>query len=275
MFDERKKMGRKPKYENPQTIIDMFFAAVSDSYRHPGKDEVGDVSGRKKQELLAEEFGISRIKVRKILITTGDIKPPVAISSLITQGVPLAEVSQKLNISKSTVNSWVRYSKGVYGLDVSAAADRAKTYRVRKEAVAQLKENMDELALWRCVCLFQGYPFTTSGRKIKDGVKRQEQFKYVVSEPGSSGGRHYEGPEVEAFGNELFIIPASGEGKGKRREKGTSRSSVDYAFSIVRDMDGKVTGPKQLKVYGSSYVFAIFKQFGLITPVTEEERGGE
>ena len=67
-------MGRKPKYPDPQSTIDAFFAAVSDSYRHPASgDEVGGVSGRKKQELLAEKFGISRIKVRKILITTGDI----------------------------------------------------------------------------------------------------------------------------------------------------------------------------------------------------------
>lgn len=63
-------MGRKLKYENPEDIIQSFFSAVSDSYHHPGSgDEVGDMPGRKKQELLAEEFGISRIKVRKVLIT--------------------------------------------------------------------------------------------------------------------------------------------------------------------------------------------------------------
>ena len=60
-------MGRKPKYPNSQEIITAFMESVSDSYRHPGSnDEIGDVSGRKKQELLTEEFGISRIKVRKM-----------------------------------------------------------------------------------------------------------------------------------------------------------------------------------------------------------------
>lgn len=247
-------MGRRPKYENPDQTIQAFMESVSDSYRHPASgDEVGDVSDRKKQELLAEEFGISRIKVRKILVTTGDVVAPQAIKEMKAGGLKIDGIAQKLNMSKSTVNSWVGYSKGVYGLDVSAAADRTQLYRARKAVLAELKEKMDGLALWKAVCLFAGYPFTTSGRKTKDGVKGQEKFKYSVSEPGSAGGRHYDGEEVEGFGNELFI---------NGREKGISRSSVDYAFQIA--LEGEVKGPKQLKVYGSSYVFAIFKRFGLI-----------
>ena len=104
---------------------------------------MGDVSGRKKQELLAEEFGISRIKVRKILVTTGDVVAPQAIKEMMAGGLKIDEIAQKLNMSKSTVNSWAGYSKGVYGLDVSAAADRTKLYRARKEAVAELKEEMN------------------------------------------------------------------------------------------------------------------------------------
>ena len=247
-------MGRKPKYENPQSIIAAFFDAVSDSYRYPASgDEVGDVSGRKKQELLAEEFGISRIKVRKILVTTGDVVAPQAIKEMMAGGLKIDEIAQMLNMSKSTVNSWAGYSKGVYGLDVSAAADRTQLYRARKAALAELKEKMNGLALWKAVCLFAGYPFTTSGRKTKDGVKGQEKFKCSVSEPGSAGGRHYDGEEVEGFGNELFI---------NGREKGISRSSVDYAFQIA--LEGEVKGPKQLRIYGASYVYSLFVRFGLI-----------
>lgn len=66
-------MPRKPKYPDAETTIQSFFKSVSESYQHPGKDEIGDVPGRKKQELLAEEFRISRLKVRKILITAKDI----------------------------------------------------------------------------------------------------------------------------------------------------------------------------------------------------------
>ena len=253
-----RKMGRKPKYENPQSIIDTFFASVSDSYRHPGSgDEVGDVPGRKKQELLAEEFEISRIKVRKILITTGDITPPAAITSLSSSGLKIEEIAQKLNMSKSTVNSWVGYSKGVYKLsEVSAAAaDRTKIYRARKEALQTLHADPSSLNLWSAICLFAGYPFITSGRGSALGKK----FKYSVAEAGGAGGHHYNGEEVEGFGNELFIVQ-----NGEKREKGISRSSVDYAFKIATT--STVTGPKALKIYGSSYVYSLFVRFGLVTP---------
>ena len=255
-------MGRKPKYENPEDTIQAFMESVSDSYNHPGSgEEVGDVPGRKKQELLAEEFQISRIKVRKILITTGDITSPTTkqIQELLAAGKTIKQISEEMRISISTVNSLLPYSKGVYGLDVSAAADRTKTYRERKTAVEEMKEIMDGVALWKCVCLFQGYPFQTAGRKTKDGLKGQEKFRYEVSKEGSAGGRHYDGENVEGYGNEMFIVQ-----NGEKREKGISRSSVDYAFSIVREKGGAVTGPKQLKVYGSSYVYAVFKRFGLV-----------
>ena len=72
-------MGRKPKYENPDHIINAFMESVSDSYQHPGSgDEVGDMPGRKKQELLADEFGISRIKVNEIVLQ-GDTRLHVEI----------------------------------------------------------------------------------------------------------------------------------------------------------------------------------------------------
>ena len=249
-------MGRKPKYENPEEVISTFFAAVSDSYNSPLAENEQGRGGKKKQELLAEEFEISRIKVRKILITTGDITPPAAITSLCSSGLKIDEIAQKLNMSKSTVNSWVGYTKGVYKLsEVSAAADRTAIYRARKEALQTLHADPSSLNLWHAVCLFAGYPFTTSGRGSAPGKK----FKYSVAEAGGAGGHHYPGEEVEGFGNELFIVQ-----NGEKSEKGISRSSVDYAFKIATT--STVTGPKALKIYGSSYVYSLFVRFGLITP---------
>lgn len=250
-------MGRKPKYKNPQSIIDTFFAAVSDSYNSPTEVEQGR-DGKKKQELLAEEFQISSIKVRKILITTGELKygETAQIQKLLAEGMKMYAVAEKMSLSISSVNSLLPYSKGVYKLsEVSAAADRTAIYRARKAALAELKDYPSNVNLWKTVCIFAGYPFQTSGRGGKGGAK----FKYVVSEPGSSGGRHYDGEEVEGFGNELFIVQ-----NGEKMEKGISRSSVDYAFKIA--LEGEVKGPKSLKVYGSSYIFVLFVRFGLVTP---------
>ena len=88
-------------------------------------------------------------------------------------------------------------------------------------------------------------------------MKGQEKFKYEVSKPSSAAGRRYQGEDVEGFGNELWIIQ-----NGEKREKSISRGSVDYAFSIATT--SMVTRPKQLKVYGSSYVYALFVRFGVI-----------
>jgi hypothetical protein len=62
---------------------------------------------------------------------------------------------------------------------------------------------------------------------------------------------------VDGYGNELWIVQ-----NGEKREKSITRSSVDYALQIA--LEGEVTGPKGLKIYGSSYVYSIFKRFGLV-----------
>ncbi len=259
-------MGRKPKYPNSQEIIIAFIESVSDSYRHPGSsDEIGDVSGRKKQELLAEEFGISRIKVRKILITTGDVAYPETrqIQELLATGKKMTEVCEILKMAPSTVNSLLPYSKGVYGLDVSAAADRTALYRSRKAAIIELLDTVKNgedwsLELWKAVCLFAGYPFSTSGRGGRGGVK----FKYSVSSAPSAGGRHYDGESVDGFGNEMWIITGD-----KEKKKSISRSTVERAMKNALEMEGKVSGPKALNVPGAhSYLYPIFVRFGVVEP---------
>ena len=67
---------------------------------------------------------------------------------------------------------------------------------------------------------------------------------------------------MDGFGNELWIIQ-----NGEKREKSISRSSVDYALKITLETQNhgeSITGPKQLSVFGSSYIFALFRRFGLV-----------
>lgn len=253
-------MPRKPKYINPVQTIEEFFASVSDSYHHPAAGEETGCPARKKQELLAEEFSISRIKVRKILITTGDLTYPETkqIQELLAAGKKMTEVCEILKMAPSTVNSLLPYSKGVYGLDVSAAADRTAIYRSRKDAVEELKDAVKcgdwSLELWKAICLFAGYPFSTTGRKTKDGGKGGIKFKYTVSTTGGSGGRHYDGESIEGYGNEMWI-----DGK----EKSISRSTVERAFQTA--LENEITGPKALNVPGAhSYLYPIFVRFGMI-----------
>lgn len=253
-------MGRHKKYPDAGNTITAFYTSISDSYNHPSAGE-GNQDGKKSINLLAEEFGISRLKVRKILITTGDLRYPETerIEELLRAGRTKADVCAEMDMAISTLNSLLPYDKGVYNLaDVSNYAENSKIYRERKAAVSILHDHLgqpdESLCSWRCVCLFQGYPFTTSGRGSRKGVR----FTYEISKAGGAGGQHYEGESIEGYGNELWIISATGE----KREKSISRSSVDYALKIARE--GDVTGPKQLKIYGASYVFSLFRRFGLV-----------
>lgn len=256
-------MPRKPKYINPDQTIEDFYASVSDAYNSPGKGERGR-DGRKKHELLAEEFGISRIKVRKILITTGDLAYPETqqIQELLAAGKKMTEVCEILKMAPSTVNSLLPYSKGVYGLDVSAAADRTEVYRARKAAVEELKDAVKcgdwSLELWKAICLFAGYPFSTAGRGGKGGIR----FRYTVSTPGGSGGHHYEGENIDGYGNEMWIMTGD-----KEKKKSISRSTVERAMKTAMEMEGKVPGPKALNVPGAhSYLYPIFVRFGVVEP---------
>ncbi len=254
-------MPRKPKYINPDQTIEDFYASVSDAYNSPGEGVQGR-DGKKKQELLAEEFGISRIKVRKILITTGDLTYPETrqIQELLASDKKMEEICEILKMAPSTVNSLLPHSKGVYGLDVSAAADRTELYRARKAAVEELKDAVEigawSLELWKAVCLFAGYPFSTAGRGGKGGIR----FRYTVSTPGGSGGHHYEGESINGYGNEMWITTAGGD-----KKKSISRSTVDVAFTRALELGGVVNGPRTLNVPGAhSYLYPIFVRFGVI-----------
>lgn len=255
-------MGRNKKYPDAEATVNAFYTAVSDSYNHPGAGEMSQ-EGHKSQALLAEEFGISRLKVRKILITTGDMHYPetVRIQSLLATGKTKMQAGEELGMAISTLNSFLPYDKGVYNLaDVSNYAENSKVYRERKAAVVELHDHLHSsdasVYLWRCICLFQEYPFVTSGRGDRPGTR----FKYEVSQASSGGGHHYQGEQVEGFGNEIFIHRA-GEAD-VNGQKSISRSSVDYALQIA--LEGDVKGPKSLKIYGSSYVYSMFKRFGLV-----------
>ena len=79
------------------------------------------------------------------------------------------------------------------------------------------------------------------------------EFTYTVSK-GGKGGRHYEGESVDGWGNEIWVVI-----DGVKKEKSISRSSVDLAFQKYLEND--ITGPKQLGVFGASYLLPLFQRF--------------
>lgn len=257
-------MGRKQKHPEHTQRAKLLMNSLLD-------EVVSLWTSEKEPELkaIAEEIEISPSKLRKLLITSSVrdgvtyYSSPTAdiILKLRAEGKSVAEIQETLGLSYTSVQGYLPHTKIIYSLDtMSSEAERIRLYRKRKKTVEELTAHLGlpdaSLYLWKAVVVFQGYPFTTSGRGSRPGIK----FTYEVSKSGSAGGRHYQGETVEGYGNELWIIR-----DGQRSEKSISRSTVDLALRNVLEADGYVKGPKALNIPGAhSYIFAMLLRFGVI-----------
>ena len=254
-------MGRQKRYPDSKKTINAFYTSVSDAYNHPCIDEKSR-DGQKTQALLAEEFSISRLKVRKILITTGDVVYPETkrIQELLAGGMKKQDICDHLNMAISTLNSFLPYEKGVYNLaDVSIYAENSRIYRERRAAVLALQSDPSSYKHWYCACLFTGYPFVTSEPGAQAGVR----FRYEVRSVVDTDERQYAGPEAGGFGDELIIIRTA----GGKQEKRIGRGSLDEALKTVLDLRKRgeeITDPEQLNVEGAVYIFSMYKRFGVV-----------
>lgn len=207
---------------------------------------------------VAEKLGTTVIRTRKLLITAGYFESHTAsaVQKLVAEGKSVDEICTALHLKPSAVYGYLPYEVRPYSLpETTANADRHKRYRATRKLQVYIRESNGvfdshtSLLLWRCVVIFQNYPFQTSGRNGKGAV----EFTYTVSK-GGRGGRHYEGEAVPGFGNEIWVSI-----DGVKKEKSISRSSFDLAFQKYLEND--ITGPKQLGVFGASYLLPLFQRF--------------
>lgn len=250
------KSGRPKKkpYFDADLVMQEFMDVIAEAYENtvsenmipmPGVDNARQKGSKLK--IIAEEFNITPLKVRKLLITAGyhyhielySTSISRKVNDLYEQGKSVAEVMELTGLSRASVNGYLPYSKSVYKLEeVSVAADRIRLYRERKLACESLQKailaraaDMDDL-LWEAVAVFAGYPFYTSkGFKYSYTVNRRRD--------GSNGG-------------EMFI---------SRKEKSITRATVLIAFHKALELmekEGKISGPKRLGTFGASYLYPIF-----------------
>ena len=227
-------MGRqkkKPEYDS-EKIMEQFMNCIVDTYMS-GAD--GESVNSLRQ--ISEQFSITLMKTRKILITADVYHTELSdqVISLKESGKSISEIMQETGLSRSSVHSYLPYTKMIYNADeLSLYAERCRLYRKRKQAVEKLHCCMNkslellETHLWETLKLFSGYSFMT----VK-GLR----FSYMVN------------------GNEILI---------DRKKKSITRSSVNIALKETLGMNGKVSGPKKLHVFGASYLYAIFLRFGVI-----------
>ena len=209
---------------------------------------------------VATELGTTVIRARKLLITADYFTSPTAtaVQKMVAEGKSVDKICTALHLKPSAVYGYLPYEVRPYNLpETTANADRHKRYRATRKLQTYIRESNGvfdshtSLLLWCCVVIFQNYPFSTLGRG-KDQTGAVE-FTYTVSK-GGRGGRHYEGESVDGWGNEIWAVI-----DGVKKEKSISRSSVDLAFQKYLEKD--ITGPKQLGVFGASYLLPLFQRF--------------
>ena len=239
--------GRKPSKPdyNPSAILqNQMDAAVAlyDKEEHPSL------------QTIADELDLNPIKVRKLLITAGVYKSDAADQVQQVFGThreaglshteAITATMRELNLSKSSVTSYLPYEKGVYfpvetdGKNLSVGAERIRRMRKREKIIERVKTEQTEEALWAAVIEFQGYKFRTySGLAFSYSLKKGRGGSYT---------------------KELFI---------DRREnsKSLAWSSVLLAFQNIPSIGSVVDRPKALgDIRGVTYIYAIFYRFGLI-----------
>jgi hypothetical protein len=188
----------------------------------------------------------------------------------LTEAEAVKRIAEELDVSAVTVSVNLPYMDVVYNLpEPSANAKRCRRWKERKVTklrnestgeVCQPEEDWS-LWLWKKVIEHEGKTFATSGRGQRPGVS----FSYTVSPSGGAGGRHYEGAEVEGYGNELWVTTNPNSPDTRKLKKSISRSTVELGYKRTREMDGMVPGPKALGIPGAgSYVFILLREFGVI-----------
>ena len=220
---------KKPDYD-ADAILSALIDAVTDRYLSPSDDEA--VDDHKPIKLVAEEFGITPLKVRKLLITGGAYRTPISeqILALHHEGNTIAQIQKTTGLSRASVHSYLPYMKGIYNAaELSTDAERIKLYRNRKACLVELKSG--KVDLWIVVELFAGYPFMTTGCL---------KFSYNVR------------------GNEMHI---------NREMPVITRTTVDMVYKEVLELSSRgvdITGGVQIGTLSANYLFPMFVWFGII-----------
>jgi len=158
VFDNKKKRGRPPKKDYDEAKqFNKLLEEVDYCY-----DNTGEIKA------TAVELGMNPIRVKKLLITSGKLEYEETgqIQRLLAYGKSMIEIQSEMNLKKSSINSYLPYSKLPYKEDeISANADRCDLYRKRKAAVETIT---DRESLWECIVLFGNYLFeTAAGKKFR------------------------------------------------------------------------------------------------------------
>lgn len=241
---------KKPHY-NAEVIDQNLLDQVAAAYTNIMKCSTLDESSYHLIELVARDFDMSPMKMRKLLITAGAYQSDTSdrIIRLKNDGYSTEDIQRITGLSRSTVNGYLPYSKVIYkNIESSVGADRVKLLRQRRKACNTLQDSLSEEKLWECMVMYQGYKFyTASGLPFQYTIKIGRNGKYTRE----------------------FIIDRRTESKT------LTWSSILLAFDNAVKKQGEIiTRPKDLgDIRGVSYIYPIFHRLGIIeVPESVSER---
>ncbi|MCC8156895.1 MAG: hypothetical protein LUE95_03025 [Oscillospiraceae bacterium] len=78
--------------------------------------------------------------------------------------------------------------------------------------------------------------------------------------------RHQDAPFQTAKGLTFRYYIRGGEMFVSRKTRSITKSTIEMAFRRAGELNGIVSGPKKLGVFGASYLYSIFLAFGIIKP---------
>ena len=92
---------KKPEYDSDQ-MAQQLMEAVTDAYLNPPQGTEDD-TGHMQLKQLAEEFSMTPLKVRKLLITTGAYQTAISkfVNTLFREGKSVAEIQELTNLSRA------------------------------------------------------------------------------------------------------------------------------------------------------------------------------
>lgn len=217
--------------EDEKLAMEKYLQEIVDAY-HSGAENNEEISLRR----LADEFDITLMKARKLLITAGAYHSDLSdyINQLKEEGKSVEEIMQLTRLSRSSVHSYLPYTRAIYNAnEASAYAERCRLYRQRKNTVIELKQCISkknqalEEVVWQTIQLFSRYTFTT-----KKGVK----FRYIINKGA-----------VCVLGKDVDI----------------TRNTVNVAVNMVMEK-GNLSEMEWLRLYGGAYLEVIFERIGMI-----------
>ena len=159
---------RKPNY-NGATTMQELLDAVCDYYGDPVDDRKEEDAEHVSLHDVADEFDITVMKARKLLITGGLYSTSLSrkVQEFHAQGLTVAQITEETGLKRASINSYLPYAHIIYNLpDISIKAERQKQYRVRKRNSVRTDVEREE-KLWQELIYLQGsrgspWPFVRS-----------------------------------------------------------------------------------------------------------------